>query len=115
MRTTLTQISWAAALVMPVIAAPTQSSPTEYSKHTALEASVSRSGYYVGMDPRPYYLMDNMTSSPLKTKLQSCENGPFQITTWSIGHRGGGTLQFPEETQESTTAGARMGAVSLNG
>jgi glycerophosphoryl diester phosphodiesterase len=28
----------------------------------------------------------------------------------SIGHRGGGTLFFPEETVESTMAGARMGA-----
>ena len=67
-------------------------------------------GYYVGMDPCPYYLINNMTPSALKSKLQSYENGPFQITDWSIGHRGGGTLQFPEETVESTIAGARMGA-----
>jgi len=51
-----------------------------------------------------------MTAGPLKSKLQSCENGPFSITDFSIGHRGGGTLQFPEETVESTMAGARMGA-----
>lgn len=51
-----------------------------------------------------------MTASPLKTKLQSCENKPNSITGFSIGHRGGGTLQFPEETVESTMAGARMGA-----
>lgn len=31
-------------------------------------------------------------------------------SAWTIGHRGGGTLQFPEETVESTMAGARMGA-----
>jgi glycerophosphoryl diester phosphodiesterase len=48
-----------------------------------------------------------MTESPLKDKFKSCLNGPFSITGFSIGHRGGGTLQFPEETVESTYAGAR--------
>ncbi|KIX09558.1 uncharacterized protein Z518_00638 [Rhinocladiella mackenziei CBS 650.93] len=66
--------------------------------------------YYISFGPRPYYLIQNMTDSPLKKKLESCENGPFEITSWSIGHRGGGTLQIPEETVESTMAGARMGA-----
>ncbi len=51
-----------------------------------------------------------MTDSPLKSKLESCENGPFSITAWSIGHRGGRTLMIPEETTQSTNAGARMGA-----
>ncbi|OAP61441.1 hypothetical protein AYL99_03644 [Fonsecaea erecta] len=66
--------------------------------------------YYVNLGPRPYYLIQNMTDGPLKQKLESCYNGPFEVTTWSIGHRGGGTLQFPEESVESTMAGARMGA-----
>ncbi|OAL30081.1 hypothetical protein AYO20_08985 [Fonsecaea nubica] len=66
--------------------------------------------YYVNLGPRPYYLVQNMTEGPLKQKLESCFNGPFEVTNWSIGHRGGGTLQFPEETVESTMAGARMGA-----
>merc|ERR1712098_410001 len=34
----------------------------------------------------------------------------FSVTGFSIGHRGGATLQFPEETVENTIAGARMGA-----
>ncbi|KAF2847532.1 PLC-like phosphodiesterase [Plenodomus tracheiphilus IPT5] len=51
-----------------------------------------------------------MTDGPLKHKLQSCENKPVTITDFSIGHRGGGTLQFPEETKQSEDAGARMGA-----
>ncbi|CZT12312.1 related to glycerophosphoryl diester phosphodiesterase family protein [Rhynchosporium graminicola] len=54
--------------------------------------------YRVSYDPRPFYIIDNMTDSPLKAKLQSCENGPFSVTSFSIGHRGGATLQFPEET-----------------
>jgi glycerophosphoryl diester phosphodiesterase len=51
-----------------------------------------------------------MTDSPLKTKLQSCENGPFKITDFSIGHRGGATLQIPEESVQNALAGARFGA-----
>jgi glycerophosphoryl diester phosphodiesterase len=64
----------------------------------------------VQVGPRPYYLLDKMTPSPLKKKLESCKDGPFYTTDFSIGHRGGGTLQFPEHTKESHEAGARMGA-----
>jgi glycerophosphoryl diester phosphodiesterase len=66
--------------------------------------------YLVSLGPRPYYLINNMTDGPLKQKLQSCENKPVTITDFTIGHRGGGTLQFPEETEQSENAGARMGA-----
>ncbi|KAF2219148.1 glycerophosphoryl diester phosphodiesterase [Elsinoe ampelina] len=66
--------------------------------------------YQVSYGPRPFYIVNNMTDSPLKRKLESCANGPFSISEWSIGHRGGGTLQFPEETEENTLAGARMGS-----
>jgi len=64
----------------------------------------------VSVGPRPFYLVDKMTPGPLKRKLQSCSEGPFRKTDFSIGHRGGGTLQFPEHTKESHEAGARMGA-----
>src|SRR5262245_6452482 len=64
----------------------------------------------VQVGPRPYYLVDKMTASPLKRKLESCSEGPFYKTDFSIGHRGGGTLQFPEHTKESHEAGSRMGA-----
>ena len=70
----------------------------------------SAEDYLVSLGPRPYYLINNMTDGPLKTKLQSCENLPQTINKFSIGHRGGGTLQFPEETKQSEDAGARMGA-----
>ena len=78
--------------------------------HTGLEQATPEVEYYVSYGPRPYYILDNMTDGDLKTQLQSCQNGPFSITGWSIGHRGGGTLQIPEETTQSTEAGARMGA-----
>ena len=64
----------------------------------------------VQVGPRPFYLVDKMSPGPLKRKLQQCSEGPFHKTDFSIGHRGGGTLQFPEHTKESHEAGARMGA-----
>jgi glycerophosphoryl diester phosphodiesterase len=59
---------------------------------------------------RPYYLIDKLAPSPLKRKLERCANGPFYKTDFSIGHRGGATLQVPEHTKESHELGARMGA-----
>ena len=64
----------------------------------------------VQVGPRPFYLVDQMSPSPLKRKLEQCSAGPFYKTDFSIGHRGGAPLQFPEHTKESHEAGARMGA-----
>ena len=64
----------------------------------------------VQVGPRPYYLIDKMSEGPLKSRLQQCARQPIHKTNFSIGHRGGGTLQFPEHTRESHEAGARMGA-----
>lgn len=61
------------------------------------------------LGPRPYYLINDMDDGPLKSKLESCSEGPFHPTEMAIGHRGA-PLQFPEETSESLMAGARMGA-----
>ena len=58
---------------------------------------------------RPYFLTADMSPGPLKDKLQSCANGPFMRTDFSIGHRGA-ALMFPEHTKESYEAAARMGA-----
>jgi glycerophosphoryl diester phosphodiesterase len=63
----------------------------------------------VQLGPRPFFLVEDMTVSPLKKKLQSCSEGPFHKSDFSIGHRGA-ALQFPEHTRESYEAGARMGA-----
>jgi len=64
----------------------------------------------VQVGPRPYYLIGKMSPSPLKKKLEQCAEGPFYKSKFSIGHRGGGPLQFPEHTKESHEAGSRMGA-----
>ena len=63
----------------------------------------------VQLGPRPFFLVDDMQESRLKRKLEACSTGPFRKTDFSIGHRGA-ALQFPEHTEESYRAGARMGA-----
>jgi glycerophosphoryl diester phosphodiesterase len=63
----------------------------------------------VQLGPRPFFLVDDMAPSALKRKLESCSNGPFRKSNFSIGHRGA-ALQFPEHTGESYEAAARMGA-----
>lgn len=63
----------------------------------------------VQLGPRPFYLVDDMDHNELKVALQQCTDGPFSRTDFSIGHRGA-ALQFPEHTQESYEAAARMGA-----
>jgi glycerophosphoryl diester phosphodiesterase len=63
----------------------------------------------VQLGPRPFYLVDNMESSPLKSQLQRCAGGKFEKSDFSIGHRGA-SLQYPEHTRESYMAAAQMGA-----
>lgn len=63
----------------------------------------------VQLGPRPYYLVERMADSALKSKLAACAKGPFKRSNFSIGHRGA-PMQFPEHTVESYTAAARMGA-----
>lgn len=84
--------------------------PPGYGPPGSAPSAAPKDDYYVSLGPRPYFIIDNMTDSALKTKLQSCENGPFSVSQFTFGHRGGGTLQFPEETVQSGRAGARMGA-----
>jgi len=69
--------------------------------------SVQKSAVTVGV--RPYFLVDSMKASKLKSELQACEVNLFQKSDFSIGHRGAG-MQFPEHTRESYIAAARMGA-----
>jgi len=61
------------------------------------------------LGPRPFYLVDEMADGVLKRKLESCSNGPFYPSKFSIAHRGA-PLQFPEHTQQSYKAAAKMGA-----
>ncbi|CAA9892150.1 Glycerophosphoryl diester phosphodiesterase [Candidatus Methylobacter favarea] len=63
----------------------------------------------VQLGPRPFFLVEDMENSELKSALQECSKGPFYRTDFSIGHRGA-ALQFPEHTQQSYEAAARLGA-----
>lgn len=94
----------------PAPASSGSSGSESYLGHTSIEPPTPATDYYIQLGPRPYYLINNMTAGPLKSKLQSCANGPFQVTDFTIGHRGGATLQFPEESVENAVAGARFGA-----
>lgn len=63
----------------------------------------------VQLDPRPFYLVEGMDKGTLKDRLMKCQDGPFYRTDFSIGHRGA-AMQFPEHSDVSYRAGARMGA-----
>ncbi|MDO9104537.1 MAG: glycerophosphodiester phosphodiesterase family protein [Methylovulum sp.] len=75
----------------------------------ALSPLAAHANENVQLGPRPFFLVDDMEKSPLKTKLKQCEKGPFYKTDFSIGHRGA-ALQFPEHTEQSYKAAAKMGA-----
>ncbi|KAI6082292.1 glycerophosphoryl diester phosphodiesterase family protein [Hypoxylon rubiginosum] len=62
------------------------------------------------LGPRPQFLITDMDEGWLKDRLSACSDMVAQPTKFSIGHRGGACLQFPEETRESIEAGTRMGA-----
>ncbi|KAI0400110.1 PLC-like phosphodiesterase [Xylaria palmicola] len=66
--------------------------------------------YNVELGPRPEYLVRDMDDGWLKRRLSSCLDQEVVSTRFSIGHRGGSCLQFPEETLEAHAAGVRMGA-----
>ncbi len=63
------------------------------------------------LGPRPFFLADDMSEGPLKSELQACmaNTTVYKRSVFSIAHRGA-PLQFPEHTQESYMAAARMGA-----
>ncbi|MEC7242559.1 MAG: glycerophosphodiester phosphodiesterase family protein [Myxococcota bacterium] len=62
----------------------------------------------VQLGPRPFFLAERLPEGALRDRLLSC-TGPFATDRFSIGHRGA-PLQFPEHTEESYRAAARMGA-----
>lgn len=66
-------------------------------------------GNSVQLGPRPFYLVEGMDNGKLKKRLSQCKDGPFYRTDFSIGHRGA-AMQFPEHSDVSYRAGARMGA-----
>lgn len=58
---------------------------------------------------RPAALLADMAGGDLRRRLQSCRNGPFRRTAFSISHRGA-PLEYPEHTREGYLAAAQQGA-----
>jgi glycerophosphoryl diester phosphodiesterase len=84
------------------------SSPASSSSSAAYTKPI-RSVRNIQVGVRPYYLVQNMTDSPLKRKLESCYEDTLHTTDFSISHRGA-ALQFPEHTVEGRAAAVRQGA-----
>ena len=95
------------ALALALIGNPMSAQASGFDREHGREEM--RRNFNVQLGPRPYFLVEDMSPSALKSKLQSCSEGPFRKSDFSIGHRGA-ALQFPEHTKESYEAGARMGA-----
>jgi glycerophosphoryl diester phosphodiesterase len=100
MRTGFKTVSLAFMLVLG--ASHTFAAPAETNR-------VDRANKAVHLGVRPFYIVDKMEDSELKTSLQECSDKHFGKSAFSIGHRGA-SMQFPEHTRESYTAAARMGA-----
>ncbi|MDQ3185135.1 MAG: glycerophosphodiester phosphodiesterase [Pseudomonadota bacterium] len=94
---------------LSTIATSSSASRDDDDEHGAGHHRGSGNSLSIQLGPRPYFLVNDMEASRLKSKLESCANGPFHKTDFSIGHRGA-ALQFPEHTKESYEAAARMGA-----
>lgn len=93
------------ALASPVLDSPAPNDST--FSGVSLEARWADKNIQVGA--RPYYLIRNMTDSPLKSKLESCREEPIRPSRFSISHRGA-PLQFPEHSVEGIYMAARQGA-----
>lgn len=87
------------ALMLSISAFATAHADDDHKQH---DASIQ-------LGPRPFYLVEGMDDGKLKDKLMSCQSGPFYKTDFSIGHRGA-AMQFPEHSDVSYQAAARMGA-----
>ncbi len=102
-------LRWAVAslLALALAVAPTMAGDDRAANQNQLAGSHPKR--IVQLGPRPYYLLEAMAPSRLKSELGKCSEGPFEMTDFAIGHRGA-PLQFPEHTKESYEAAARMGA-----
>jgi len=70
-----------------------------------------KSKYPVSVGSRPYFILDSMEESELKSTLQKCAEDVKmdKKSDWSIGHRGA-CMQYPEHTLESYYAALVQGA-----
>jgi glycerophosphoryl diester phosphodiesterase len=101
---------FATTMVVALVSFAAFAHEKRHDHHPNIKSDVKQDhATHVQLGPRPFYLVNDMDPSALKKKLQSCANGPFKKTDFSIGHRGA-PMQFPEHTKESYEAAAKMGA-----
>ena len=91
-----------AGLIVSLLAGCVAPRPTGFAPSTGA----------VQLGPRPFYLLDLLEEGPLRERLETCRDGPFRPSRFSIGHRGA-PLQFPEHTRASYRAAAVLGAGQL--
>ena len=96
-------------LVMALATVTAGSACVADANHDGRLYTHEKTDHGVQLGPRPFYLVHGMDKSKLKDRLLQCQNGPFYRSDFSIGHRGA-ALQFPEHSDVSYRAGARMGA-----
>lgn len=89
------------ALVSLALALPALGAPEIRKNDCAAPKPIKN----IQLGPRPFWLIDQLEDGTLKKKLESCTEMKMKPSAWSISHRGGGTLQFPEETHGSIMAG----------
>lgn len=93
-------LAWSAAAIVPTFAVP-HGDGCDAGPKPPKVTPVKR----IALGPRPYWLVDQMDEGPLKRKLASCSEKEIKRSEWSIAHRGGGTMQFPEHSHSSIMAG----------
>lgn len=91
-----------AGVLLTLLAGCVDSRPPDFAPSTGA----------VQLGPRPFYLLDLLEDGPLRERLETCRDGPFRPSQFSIGHRGA-PLQFPEHTRASYRAAAVLGAGQL--
>ncbi|MFV8817207.1 glycerophosphodiester phosphodiesterase family protein [Haliea sp. E17] len=103
------RLVYASALIVTTLSLSTAVFAGQKNNDQQWGAKAQRPIQSIQLGPRPFFLVADMDESALKNKLESCSEGPFRRTDFSIGHRGA-PLQFPEHTRESYAAAARQGA-----
>ena len=106
---TLQTLALAACTSLAVLATPACASEAQGTSHG--HGGNDDGSASVQLGPRPFFLLNDMSPSPLQRRLQACASRRkhYESSDFSIGHRGA-AMQFPEHTKESYEAAALMGA-----
>jgi glycerophosphoryl diester phosphodiesterase len=80
-RTAILSVTFVALFVSgPLVTGQTETGRRASGRHQRVDS--------VQLGPRPFFLINDMSDGRLKWQLQSCTDGPYEQTAFSIGHRG---------------------------